>query len=465
MEPILVIGAGCAGLASAYRLSQEGHGVLLIEKAKKIGGLSETLSYKGVRFDLGPHIFFKNDSQISALWHNLLKEKLITHQRRSSIYYDGKLIQSPLNLLDAFRKIGLRQSLGIFASYFQSQFRNSPEATNAREWVTNHFGEELYRMFYKVYNEKIWGVGCEQIEPLWAKHRVKNSFFKMISGAFLNDPKFTVKEFDYPLEGSSMMHEAFLEEILRRPQTKLQIHSELTRVLHDGRSIEAVEIWDSESGQMNCWKGTQVISSIPLDELVRKMTPTPPQEVLASANRLTYRDLITVNLIVDQKNLKSFREHWIDVHAKEIKMLRVTNFGNFSQAMCAQDKAGLCVEYVCSPGDEIWTQSDTELIALAKQELERVGLVSNRSIEDGFVIRRKKAYAVYLLGYLQKIKILRDYLGGFQNLQTIGRQGMFVYNNMHHSVRTGLLAAENVLGASHDLWALESQAVPFAARA
>lgn len=463
MEPVLVIGAGCAGLASAYRLSQEARPLLLIERSDKIGGLSETICHQGVRFDLGPHIFFKNDGEISALWHNLLKEKLVTHQRRSSIYYEGKLIESPLSPLDALKKIGLGKSLGIFASYLKSQFYPSSEARNAREWVTNHFGEKLYQMFYEVYNEKIWGVNPEQIEPLWAKRRIKNTFFKMILGAFLNDPKFTAKEFDYPEEGSSMMHQAFLEEIFRRPEAKLKTSSEVAQLHHNGKWIEAVKIWNQGSGQMQCWEGGPIISSIPLDELVRKMAPSAPQEVLDAANTLVYRDLITVNLIVDLKHLNAFQEHWVDVHAAEIKMLRVTNFGNFSRAMCANNKAGLCVEYVCSPGDDLWTQSDKELVSLATRELETMRLIPPQTIEDGLVVRRKKAYAVYLLGYLQKIKILRDYLGGFQNLQTIGRQGMFVYNNMHHSVRTGILAAENILGASYDLWNLESVTGPFAA--
>jgi len=48
-------------------------------------------------------------------------------------------------------------------------------------------------------------------------------------------------------------------------------------------------------------------------------------------------------------------------------------------------------------------------------------------------------------------------LGEFENLQTIGRAGMHRYNNMDHSMLTGILAAENVLGARHDLWEVNEE--------
>ena len=455
-KSVLVIGAGCAGLAAAYRLAKEGHEVALVEKAKRIGGLSETLSYRGVRFDLGPHVFFRNDPEISALWRELLKEKFVTHRRRSSLYYNGKLIQSPLHPLDAFLKIGLKDSLLILTHYLQSQIRNVSEAKNSREWVVNNFGEKLYEMFYEVYNEKIWGVGCEKIEPQWARRRIKNSLVKMILGSFLNDPKFTVKEFDYPEEGAGMMHEAFLGEILRNPNASLRTCSEITALRHDGQRIHAVEIRDSGSQTILPWEGDAIISTMPINELVQKIAPSPTEEVLSAAQGLSYRNLIAVNLIIDQKNLKSFPQHWVDIHAPEIKMLRATNFGNFSPAMGAGNKAGVTAEYVSSADDELWRKKDPEVIRLAGEELDRMGLVAKGGVEEGSVVRKEKAYAVYLLGYQEKMGILRDCLARFQNLQTIGRQGMFLYNNMHHSVRSGLLAAENVSGKAHDLWATAS---------
>jgi hypothetical protein len=53
---------------------------------------------------------------------------------------------------------------------------------------------------------------------------------------------------------------------------------------------------------------------------------------------------------------------------------------------------------------------------------------------------------------LGALAALKDYLDGFSNLQEIGRNGLHRYNNMDHSMLSGLLAARNVLGEHHDLW-------------
>ena len=46
---------------------------------------------------------------------------------------------------------------------------------------------------------------------------------------------------------------------------------------------------------------------------------------------------------------------------------------------------------------------------------------------------------------------IKHFIGELENLQIIGRYGTFRYNNTDHSIETGLLAAKNILGESHDL--------------
>lgn len=119
------------------------------------------------------------------------------------------------------------------------------------------------------------------------------------------------------------------------------------------------------------------------------------------------------------------------------------------------DASKTCVgmEYFCSEGDSLWEMSDEDLIALASREIVGLGLVPEvRSVEDGTVIRQKKAYPVYDGEYRQHLDIIQNYLQRFENLQTVGRNGMHRYNNQDHSMLTGLLAAKNILGEQHDLW-------------
>ena len=111
------------------------------------------------------------------------------------------------------------------------------------------------------------------------------------------------------------------------------------------------------------------------------------------------------------------------------------------------------MEYFCNEGDSIWEMSDDKLIELASREVKNLGLVNPEvKIEDGTVIRQYKAYPVYDDQYRQNVKVIQEYIQKFENLQTVGRNGMHRYNNSDHSMLTGLLAAKNILGEKHDLW-------------
>lgn len=455
-NPVAIIGAGCAGLAAAYRLSQEGSKILLLEKQPRIGGLAETLTDQGVRFDLGPHVFFKKDPVVSKLWRTLLQDKFKTYRRRSSIYYRNQRIQSPLKVWDAFSKIGLSESFEIAFSFLKAKVGPRRSLKTSHDWVTGRFGEKFYEMFYRVYNRKIWGLEGDQIVGDWAGQRIKRSLPRMILDSLLQDPGFMIREFEYPDEGAAMMHEAFLKEIKKNPAACFQLDSEVSQVCHDGQIIQAIEVIHRDSNEKTRYECEALISSMPVDELIEKLHPAPPQAVLETSRGLKYRGLVCVFLTIDRKNAGRFQEHWVDVHSPDIQMLRATNFGNFGPGMSHDSKIGLTAEYGAWKGDSLWNLEDEPLIDLARREMEKMGLVRSGDVEGGFVRKIEKAYAVYSLDYADKVAGLRNYLKDFENLQTIGRHGMFRYNNMHHSVHIGLLAAENARGSHHDLWQVES---------
>lgn len=97
--------------------------------------------------------------------------------------------------------------------------------------------------------------------------------------------------------------------------------------------------------------------------------------------------------------------------------------------------------------------SDEKLIDLATQEAIALNLgIRSGDVEDGVVIRQPKAYPVYDGEYRQHLQVIQEYLGTFENLQTVGRNGMHRYNNQDHSMLTALLAAKNILGEDHDIW-------------
>jgi hypothetical protein len=182
-----------------------------------------------------------------------------------------------------------------------------------------------------------------------------------------------------------------------------------------------------------------------------------PANVLATSARLTYRDFLTVCLIVNDPT--PFPDNWIYVHSPEVAVGRIQNFRNWSPHMVPDPgKTALGLEYFCVEGDHLWTTPDAELIDLGRREVARIGLVRYEDVEDGCVVRVPKAYPVYDSRYREDLGIVRGFLNTLQNLQTIERNGLHRYNNQDHSMLTGLLAVRNaVLGQSHDLWSVNTE--------
>jgi len=108
------------------------------------------------------------------------------------------------------------------------------------------------------------------------------------------------------------------------------------------------------------------------------------------------------------------------------------------------EKTSVGMEYFCNEGDEIWSMSDSDLKDMATQELSRLDLASADDVIDSYVVRQPMAYPIYDQEYEKNLGVIKDFLGPIENLQTIGRNGLHRYNNMDHSMLTGMLAAENI---------------------
>jgi hypothetical protein len=192
---------------------------------------------------------------------------------------------------------------------------------------------------------------------------------------------------------------------------------------------------------------------MPVRELIRGLSPAPPSEVAEAAERLEYRDYLTVVLIVDEEEL--FPDNWIYIHSPDVRVGRIQNFKNWSPEMVPDaSMTSLGLEYFVHEGDDLWSLSDPELIELAERETTRLGLIGDGEVRDGTVVRVRKAYPVYDGGYREALATIRGWLSGLENLQLVGRNGQHRYNNQDHSMLTGILAARNVAGEEHDIWAV-----------
>ncbi len=457
-QKVVIIGGGPAGLTAAYQLSKVGAKSVVLEKDSMLGGISRTVEYKGYHFDIGGHRFFTKVAVVEKMWREVLPAgDFLRCQRLSRIYYNRKFFFYPLKPMNALFGLGILNSLLIVISYgWAHLFPQKPE-DNFEAWVSNRFGKRLYKTFFKTYTEKVWGMPANTIAADWAAQRikglsllvaVKNAMMKQQSTGKGSVVKTLIDAFDYPKRGPGMMWE-IVGELVKKAGNQVHLGASVDRICWAGNRVDGIDV--SMQGRSESLTGTHYISSMPIRELIQKMNPPAPQEVIDAAKRLKYRDFLTVALIVNKKEL--FPDNWIYIHDSQVKVGRIQNFKNWSPYMVPdQNKTCLGLEYFCFEGDGLWTMSDKDLIELGTRELELIGIAKAGDVEDGSIVRMPKAYPVYDADYQKALTYIREFLDGFQNLQVVGRNGMHRYNNQDHSMLTAMLAVENIQGARHDLW-------------
>jgi protoporphyrinogen oxidase len=454
-----VLGAGPAGLTAAYTLARRGRPAVVFEADGVVGGIAKTVEFQGYRFDLGGHRFFTKLKPIERLWDEMLGDELLTRPRLSRIYYQGKFLAYPLVAKDVVARLGVRESTLCALSYLWSRTRPKPPPTSFEDWVTMHFGRRLYDAFFRSYTEKVWGIPGSEVKAEWAAQRIKNfSLSKAILSMLgLRGTHVTtlIEEFRYPRLGPGQMWEAFRRATEERG-VPVRLNHRCTRVSHDGGGrVESIVV--GTNGDATELPVDAVLSSIPLVDLVLSLDPLPPSRVVTAAARLRYRDLCLVALIIDDDT--PFPDNWIYLHDPDTRAGRVQNFGAWSESMVRPGTTCLGVEYFCFEGDEIWELPDAEAVALAKRELGRIGLVDPARVVDGVKVRVPRAYPMYDANYQEALPVVREYLRGFENLRTCGRNGLHRYNNQDHSMWTAILATLDLLdGGGHDVWSVNTDA-------
>jgi protoporphyrinogen oxidase len=459
-QPVVIIGAGPAGLTTAYELAKNGLPSTILEAGRQVGGISQTVSYKKFRFDIGGHRFFSKIPMVNELWHEILGDNFLLRPRISRIHYKNKFFDYPLKATNALAGLGPVEALLIGFSYAKTKMFPSPKEENFEQWVINRFGTRLYRIFFKTYTEKVWGIPCSEISADWAAQRIKNlSLKEAVLNALLGsrDGKIVtslIEEFHYPRYGPGMMWER-CEELVAGYGSQTLKGLKVERIRHRHGRVECVS-GRTETGERLDFEGSHFVSTMPLRELIAAMDPQPPEKVVQAAQGLRYRDYLTVVLVVNRESV--FPDNWIYIHSPEVKMGRMQNYKNWSPYMVPDpSRTSLGLEYFLWDKDEEWTWSNDRLIELGVRECAQIGLINPREVEDGTVVRMEKAYPVYDHQYLAQVQTVRQYLETLTNFQTIGRNGLHRYNNQDHSMVTGVYAARNIMGGDHDVWAVNTE--------
>ena len=457
----VILGAGPAGLATGFALARAGWSVQVFEFDTIVGGLARTVERDGFRFDIGGHRWFTKKDALNAFLVDLLGDELILVDRVSRIFFDGKYVDYPLRAGNVLTSIGPATSVRAIGDFVGSQalqhLKKKPVVSMEDAYVAQ-FGRTLYELFFRRYSEKVWGKECSDLSGDWVAQRSRGlSLMTAMRDAVKRSEgkvESLAERFMYPRNGYGRISERMVEEI-ERAGGEVHLGWRAVAVRHAGGAVTAVTVSDGSREQVVA--ADAFISSIPMTELASIMRPAADVGVLEAARALTYRDLVTVHLMLDRPRVTD--DTWVYIHDRQVSFARLHEPRNWSRSMAPEGKTSLVLELFCETGDATWQSSDEALCDLAVRELsQKLGFIEPRDLIGGFAVRSRDAYPRYTLGYREAVDAIKGYLRSFRNLSIVGRGGTFRYNNADHSIETGLLAARNIVGeATADVDSVNSE--------
>ena len=509
----IIIGAGPAGLTAALELQRQSRiQPIVLEASHEVGGISRTVRYKGHRMDIGGHRFFSKSDRVMHWWLDLMPVEtgfgadghlsyhgmqrglpvsvsgadaktedlvMLVRNRKSRIYFLRRFFDYPISLTAAtFRNMGLARTLRCGLSYMRSALLPQREERSLEDFIINRFGKQLYLTFFKSYTEKVWGVPCHEISAEWGAQRIKSLSLRGVAAHFLKKTfgrkvpgdiaqKKTetslIEKFLYPKFGPGQLWE-HVAGLVQEGGGAIHFGLRIDRIhVEDGKvvSVDAV----NDAGERLNFAGDYIISTMPVRELIRGLTPQPPAEVVEVSEGLMYRDFITVGLLasklaVTEKDGTPLKDNWIYVQEPEVMVGRLQIFNNWSPWLVgSEDKVWIGLEYFCNDTDDLWKLSDEEMARFAIEEIARIGILKTEDVQDFHVVHVPKTYPAYFGAY-DRFGTIREYTDRIENLFLVGRNGMHKYNNQDHSMLTAMTAVENIVNGvtnKDNIWAINTE--------
>lgn len=483
----LIIGAGAAGLSTAYELLQKTDiKPIILEKNSTVGGMCVSVFYKGNYMDVGGHRFFTKFADIKKWWLQFLPlqtmpssddiklnrdlkitkspdvdpekidDVMLKRYRLSRIYYLRRFFDYPVSLnFHTIFGLGLKRMTKIFFSYVKAKVTPIKEEKTAEDFLINTFGRELYQTFFKDYTEKLWGISCNKISAEWGKERIRGiCFWETVISLFKNIFVHTQKPEDpflYPKFGPGQFWEKVAQKI-REEGGEFIFNAEVVALKSQNHLIKKVSIKHSD-GKIEELTADYVISSLPIQNLIAMLNDVP-QSVRKVAEGLMYRNFRAAAVMLNKMKLKNttsmptvnniLPDTWVYVQESDVKMGRFQMYNNWSPYLLEnQDNVWIGLEYFGGDEDDIWTMPKEKFEKFAIDEACKIGLIEKADVLDVTSYKLEKAYPAYF-GTYKKFKMLKNYLDMLRNLYPVGRNGLHKYINIDHVILSGIAAADNI---------------------
>ncbi|CAN5250476.1 N/A [soil metagenome] len=450
---VLILGAGVCGLAAAWRLLENDPSleVTLLEQEERPGGLARSLTVNGQIADLGPHRIFTELPDVQEFLRDIAGDELTTVTRKSRMWLRGGWIEYPPKPLEIMQHLGITKLAGAGMSYIAAKAAKVFEGDGGKResfasLMTDAFGPELYRMLVEPYAQKVWKVAPSKIHGDIARVRVSaGGLDQMVRKLFVAEKKgqiTSVKKFYYLPGGVETLVKKLRDGVESRGgKIQLVRHVESIKEFKSGHLEVVAENRDSSVQETH--SADHVISTIPLTDLLGMLLHQKPDPEIAKARgELRYISNFLVCVVVNKSRVTD--DQWLYFPEKDTVFNRAYEPKNFDSSMGPAGEGMIVFEITCHPGDAISRKSDAALTRATIKGAVRVGLLREDEIIATHVHRIPFTYPLYDLDYRTRLSRIWRYLEKFPNLLSAGRQGLFLHNNMDHSIHMGFRAAARI---------------------
>jgi protoporphyrinogen oxidase len=434
---IVVLGGGPAGLGAAWQIAKQNKAaVTVLELNDSVGGNAGSFNLAGLNVDYGSHRLHPQCApQILSDLKELLGADLLDRPRHGRIRLQNRWIHFPLKPQDLVLKLPLFFGAGIA---FDAAKKALPNRTSRKDEtfttvLENGLGTTICREFYFPYAKKIWGLAPEILSATQAQRRVSaGSLGKMMKKVISIVPGFKTPgagRFYYPRKGFGQISEAIAADACRHG-AEIKLNSRVKTIDINGKL--KVGFVDEKRRKYEIIEADHIWSTIPLTLLAKLVKPSAPPEIFDAGNRIKYRAMILIYLVLNQSQWTHYDAHYFP--EAEIKLTRLSEPKNYGANLEPKGVTILCGELPCDIGDKVWAATDRELADIVRESVEKCGLKINSKILQVAVKRLPFAYPIYQEGYEKSFELLDAWAGSLPNVLTFGRQGLFAHDNTHHAL-------------------------------
>lgn len=431
--PIIILGAGPAGLGAAYRLARrKGFEITVIERGAVAGGNAGSFPLAGMQVDYGSHRLHPSCApEILADIRGMLGDGLLDRPRHGRIRLRGRWVHFPLKPADLVMHLPPSFLAGAGMDTVRKLSARG-EADTFAAVLRQGLGRTICEDFYFPYARKIWGVDPELLDAEQARRRVSaGSLFKMVRKVLNAVPGLKKKgagRFYYPRNGFGAISEGY-RQAAEKCGARFLFQSSVAGIETAGGAVRAVLVSGPRGAERLETK--QALSTIPVPLLARLIQPAAPESVQAAACSLTFRAMILIYLVLETVQFTEYDAHYFP--DADVLITRLSEPKNYGLA-ANPGRTVICAELPCSTDDAVWRASDRELGELVTHALERAGLPVRCRVLEVASRKLAQAYPIYTRNYRENFDAIDRWVGEVQGLVTFGRQGLFAHDNTHHAL-------------------------------